>query len=81
MALLDIPPDRGTDGGDTVEIVNTQDFVPVVRCRNCVYGCLSKNGSGEDMVFCENPDLDEAMDIFVNEPDWYCADGERRDSE
>lgn len=53
----------------------------LVRCRDCVYGCLSKNGDGEDIVFCKNPYLDEAMDIFVNVPDWYCADGERRDSE
>lgn len=53
----------------------------LVRCRDCIYGCLSKNARGEDIVFCENPDLDEAMDIFVNESDWYCADGERRDGE
>lgn len=54
--------------------------VPVVRCWDCVYGCLSKNVRGEDKVFCENPDF-EGMDYLVNEPDWYCADGERRESE
>lgn len=52
----------------------------LVRCRDCVYGCLSKNVRGEDRVFCENPDF-EGMDYLVNEPDWYCADGERRDGE
>ena len=56
------------------------DAVPVVRCRDCVYGCLSKNARGEGRVFCENPDI-EGMDYLVNEPDWYCADGERRESE
>jgi hypothetical protein len=56
------------------------DAVLVVRCRDCVYGCLSKNARGEDRVFCENPDF-EGMDYLVNEPDWYCADGERRESE
>jgi len=61
-----------------IENINAVDAAPVVRCRDCVYGCLSKNARDEDKVFCENPDF-ERMDYLVNEPDWYCADGERRE--
>lgn len=60
-----------------IDWMPTIDAVPVVRCRDCVYGCLSQNVCGEDRVFCENPDF-EGMDYLVNEPDWFCADGERR---
>ena len=61
-------------------VVYTSERADVVRCRDCVYGCLSKNARGEDKVFCENPDF-EGMDYLVNEPDWYCADGKRRNED
>lgn len=54
------------------------DFVRVVRCQDCRFGVLAKNGYGEDIVICENPDP-PSIEKFVIMPGWYCADGERRE--
>lgn len=61
-------------------VVIPKDYVRVVRCRECQFGVLTKNGLGEDIVICENPDSPALEQIAVM-PDWYCADGERRDDD
>lgn len=53
---------------------------PVVRCGECRFGIVVKNGYGEYIVICENPDSPSIEQIAIM-PDWFCADGERRESE
>lgn len=56
---------------DDIEIVNKQptvDAVPVVRCKEC------KNlGNNDGYYFCNAIGL-----AFGDKPNWFCADGERR---
>ncbi len=63
---------------DSIEY--TSDRVNVVRCRDCAFGEMAKNGHGEDIVICKNPDS-PALEQFAIMPDWFCADGERRDAD
>lgn len=62
-----------TEGGKCVE------FVKVVRCKDCKY-------YQTDDVKCpcniglENP-VPDAEYTWVPEPDWFCADGERREKD
>ena len=56
------------------------DAVPVIRCRDCCFGVLTKNSNDEDIVICENPDSPAVEQISIM-PDWFCADGERRDDD
>ena len=48
-----------------------KDLTAVVRCKDCKWGDAVKNAKGEPMVECLGEEL-------LKEPDWYCADGERR---
>lgn len=48
----------------------TVDAVPVVRCKNCKFYSRCTDHQG----ICTN----RYMDGFIF-PDWYCADGERRE--
>jgi hypothetical protein len=66
-----------TEGGEKVE------FTKVVRCKDCKYGEMRKNCYGDDMVDCSNPDSpvrDYALSALFR-PDWFCADGERREDD
>lgn len=70
-------------GGDSVGVTNveyTSDRVNVIRCRDCKYydrRCFT----------CENDVLLIKIDDcgchppFRVDDDWFCADGERRDSD
>ena len=60
---------------------NPLDMVHVVRCRYCKFGVLTKNRHGQDIVLCENPDFYTAIEHIALMPDWFCADGERRDDD
>ena len=79
---MDIPPDRRTEEGDTVgmmqNVEHTGDMVAVVRCRDCKYGYPETNGNGEDMVMCTNAGNPIGFENWFMPSDWYCADGERR---
>ena len=59
---------------------NPFDMVYVVRCKDCKFGILTKNGLGDDIVICENPDSPAVEQIAIT-PDWFCANGERRDED
>ena len=50
----------------------------LVRCRDCKHGEWSKNALKEDMIFCYNGDTG-IEDGYLHEPDWFCAEGERKD--
>ena len=63
-----------------LECLPAVDAEPIVRCRECKYGCLTcvsdPNGM-KDAYICEAESLSDAL----LSPDWFCADGERRESE
>ena len=52
------------------------DMHPLVLCKVCEFGEACKNGKGEHGVMCYNSH--SASHGWVHEPDWFCADGERR---
>lgn len=56
------------------------DAVPVVRCKDCKHGEPTKNGLGQAVIkcwqICELCGIPKLMEY-----DWFCADGERRESE
>lgn len=61
------------------------DRVDVVRCKNCKYRIVNENAGKKGYMsikaMCE---LDNG-DIFAlgrnaDDPNWFCADGERRDT-
>ena len=45
----------------------TIDAVPVVRCKDCVW--------------CEAHGYCDKNEMFVENREWFCADGERKDDE
>ena len=49
----------------------------IVRCKDCRWGERSRNGKGEEMIFCYNGDTG-IEDGYLHEPDWFCAEGERK---
>ena len=49
----------------------------LIRCKDCKYGEACKNGRGEHGIMCYNSH--SASHSWVHEPEWFCADGERRD--
>ncbi len=55
------------------------EMKPLVLCKDCRHGEPVKNGAEEDCIQCNNDDL--LLDGNVNFPDWFCADGERRDDD
>ena len=57
------------------------DAAPVVRCRDCKYGEPETNGRGEDMVMCQNKLNPIGYEDWLMPPEFFCADGERRESE
>ena len=50
----------------------------LIRCEDCKYGEPCKNALGENCVICKNPDAPWLDNILIM-PNWYCADGERRE--
>ncbi len=74
---------RGCDFEDAccaIEDAPTIDAVPVVRCRDCVWYeiyQLKKDGTDDRRY---KPSYCTLLRHNFN-PDWYCADGEKRDVE
>ena len=60
---------------DMIESRPTIDAVPVVRCREC------KHNNGEKVWLDGDITIDCANGIGYPPPDWFCADGERKDGE
>lgn len=52
----------------------------LVMCRNCKHGTPTKNARGEAVIKCEEICWLCRLPRLM-EPDWYCADGERRDED
>lgn len=50
----------------------TIDAVPVVRCKDCKY---YKTESGE----CPANNGDDPYYSWIPKPDWYCAEGKRKE--
>ena len=51
----------------------------VVRCKDCKHAHLTYDG---DCKYCDNIKDDDGFPIERYHPgDWFCADGERKDSE
>lgn len=50
----------------------TLDAVPVVRCKDCKY---YKTESGE----CPANNEDDPYYSWIPKPDWYCAEGKRKE--
>ena len=65
---------------DALELLKEQqptvDAVPVVRCKDCKWFDVTWEPvhATKGCYFCQ-------MHGLVHEPDYYCADGERRESE
>jgi hypothetical protein len=58
-----------------VDKMPSADVVAVVRCRDCKW-------NGDDCTWCMNPNLalggDYTSCLYI-EPNWFCADGERKE--
>ena len=46
----------------------------LIRCKDCKYGYMTKNGAGEDAVECSNHYI--SLDSICRQQDWFCAEGE-----
>jgi hypothetical protein len=54
----------------------------LVRCRDCKYGKLCLDADGHRLIQCTNTKYPAAnVETWPLELDWYCAGGERRESE
>ena len=51
----------------------------IVRCKDCKWGEPSRNEKNEPMIFCYNGDTG-IEDGWLLEPNWFCAEGEPKDS-
>ena len=81
LIVLELRGERIPTWNEVYKALNdlpTVDAVPVVRCKDCKY-------YQTDDVKCpcniglENS-VPDAEYTWVPEPDWFCADGERRES-
>lgn len=63
---------------DAIALLKAQE--PVVRCRDCKWGIVTTDEDCEHIIaYCNNPDCPVWEADIAVKPDWYCADGERRD--
>lgn len=66
-----------------IEDAPSEDVGPVVRCKDCKWNGVREDGDW-DYTWCLNPyipvDGDECAKLFIA-PDWYCPEGERRETE
>ena len=62
---------------DKLQFVYTSDRVDVVRCGECEY-------YNDELGECEHHEVADTepgtVHAFRVDPDWFCADGERRDA-
>ena len=55
----------------TYFLARKADMVEVVRCKDCVNKeCFGRDGK----IVCD-------LDGFLHDPDWFCADGKRKDGD
>ena len=59
----------------TLDAMPTVDAVPVVKCREC------KHNKGEKVWLDGEVTIDCDNGMGYPPPDWFCADGERKDGE
>lgn len=72
-------PDHGCDielMHDALELLKAQE--QIVRCKDCKHGELTKNARDEVVIKCEEICWLCRLPRLM-EPDWFCADGERRE--
>ena len=57
----------------------TVDAVPVVRCKDCKYFGTTKFFDATIALCKKQRSAKTEMEVHVTPPDWFCADGERRE--
>ena len=64
------------------DVIRTSDMVPVVWCRVCRYYVVYQMKSDYTADRRYKPSVCiRGMYAVPRRPDWYCADGERRDGD
>ena len=63
---------NGLEAGKDIALALLKDQPQLVRCKDCKFG-FSEYG----YVFCTKPYVEKGS--ANHKPDWFCADGERRD--
>lgn len=71
---------------DLVDGIPAVDAAPVVRCRNCKHRIVNENAGKKGYLALEAMcalDTNDPYELGRNaeDPDWFCADGERRDDD
>ena len=61
----------GTAESVILQAVHDFEIVPIVRCRNCVFGRVKH----QDMYLCYREENEDCPDF--HEPEFYCAFGQR----
>ena len=70
------------DAIDEIKDIPAVDAVPVVRCRDCKYAHMTYGGEVKYCDIISMPDGKGDYGYALYLPgDWFCADGERRESE
>ena len=69
-AIIQYNDNPDVDGGHMV--IN---WKPIVRCKDCIYG----HQLFADYVSCEISEENESGCHASHKPDWYCADGVKKD--
>ena len=64
---------------NSVAEMPTISAVPAVRCGECKHGVPDTNCIGEKAIRCECDDNPYGGGIWLMNPNWYCADGERKE--
>lgn len=54
-----------------------EDRQPIVNCKDCIYGKPTIFG---DQTWCCNPKSPLKNSQYPRNNDWFCADGERKDT-
>lgn len=61
-------------------IMEDEDVVRVVRCKNCGYSCACYSDDGEDLYeCCKDVIFGNADTTVLHTSNWFCADGKRYD--
>ena len=62
------------------EKVNSEIKGELVRCKDCKYSMMTLDN--ELVKYCElQTDIDDNLIALYHDPDWYCANAERRDDD
>lgn len=59
---------------------NPKDMVEVVRCKDCIYCKIAADKIWRE-DFCKSIYECDHLHLNYIEPDWFCADGERKDDD